>query len=297
MIYHAIRLALGLCTDFLVCWIYTKILTFRSKRLFVILYIVQALADVAIRELKIPLGVHVSLAVPLIDFCLPILLSTDGLRTSFVRTLFVNVGILFAELMSASFYALLSGGKMVPTGSDPNALWQIVLVYTVVFSIAVPVSHALIDICNRTGSDGHLRLQVPLIALLASSYLQVAANYVRFTIARDMAISFMYSVTSLAFCWTTALIVFLIFTYAVRESHARKELAQRAIVARQVKHERIEIEAIAQKAELLYKLRHSLANQMRAIANLAEAGHVEEADMRLSELQKQARTFTGSTNE
>ena len=285
MIYHAIRLALGLCTDFLVCWIYTKILTFRSKRLFVILYIVQALADVAIRELKIPLGVHVSLAVPLIDFCLPILLSTDGLRTSFVRTLFVNVGILFAELMSASFYALLSGGKMVPTGSDPNALWQIVLVYTVVFSIAVPVSHALIDICNRTGSDGHLRLQVPLIALLASSYLQVAANYVRFTIARDMAISFMYSVTSLAFCWTTALIVFLIFTYAVQESRARRELAQHAIAARQAKHERAEIEAMARKAWSLYRLRHALANQMRTIGAMANTGKAEEADAILSELQ------------
>ena len=198
------------------------------------------------------------------------------------------------------FYAARAELRAETANSYLNWAWWVLepfcmmLVYTVVFSIAVPVSHALIDICNRTGSDGDLRLQVPLIALLASSYLQVAANYVRFTIARDMAISFMYSVTSLAFCWTTALIVFLIFTSALRESHARKELAQRAIASRQAKHERAEIEAMALKARSLYRLRHALANQMRTIGGMATADKTKEADALLSELQELAHELASA---
>ena len=296
MIYHAIKIALGLCSDILVCWIYNRILTLRSKRLFIGLYILQVMVHVAVREFGIPMGVYASFAFPLIDFCLPILMSTDGLKTSFVRTLLVNVGVLLADLMCASLYAFITHGTMTPSQVGPDTIWPIVLVYTVVFSIVVPISQVFISACNRTSSDDVTRLQVPMIVLLASSYLQVIGNYMRFCLAPDSTISFTYSVTSLAFCWITATIVFLIFSSSVRESRARKELAQRAIVARQVKHERIEIEAIAQKAELLYKLRHSLANQMRAVAGAAESGRVGEADTRLSELQVQAHALAEGGN-
>lgn len=294
MIYHAIQIALMVCTDLTSCWTLTRILTFRSKRLFVALYVLQLAIGVAIRELGVPLGIRATAAVLLIYFFLPILMSVDGWRISFVRTLLVNTIIILNELFASTLYTIITQEQMVPTDVGPDTIWSVVLVYAIIIATVLPLFQILVSVCNRIDKTDDMSFQAPIIVLLLTSFLQVGINYVRLNQERS---SLAYSVTSLAYCWTTALIAFVILAVALREYRAHKELAQHAITARQVKHERVEIEAVALKAELLYKLRHSLANQMRVIANLAEAGHVDEADMRLAELQKQARTLTGSTNE
>ena len=293
MIYHAIQIALMVCTNLTSCYTLTRILTFRSKRLFVALYLLQLAFGVVIRELGVLLGIRSAIVV-LLEFLLPIVMSIDGWRISFVRTLLVNIIVILNELFASTLYAFITHEQMVPTEVGPDNIWSVVLVYAIIISTVLPLFQILVSICNRIDKTDDMGFQAPIIVLLLTSFFQLGLNYVRLNQAR---VSLAYSVTSLAYCWTTALIVFLILAMVLREHRARREIAQHAIVARQVKHERIEIETIAQKAGLLYKLRHSLANEMRAIASLAESGHVSEADTRLSELQMQAHTLTGSDNE
>ncbi len=291
MIYRVIQLALMLCLNALACWTYTRILTLRSKPLFCVLYLMQILFDFGLRWVGVAPNVRLILEVPLFWFAMPILMSTDRLSVVLTRILLMNFVMVFTEVLGSSIFVALSHGQAVPDVVGPDTIAAVVTVYAIIFSVAAPLLQLLVAFCNRIDNVGDLRLQLPIIALMGISYAQFELSYSRLWLIKQ---SNVYAVTSLAFCWLTLLLSYLIFTVAMSESRARQELAQRAIAARQAKHERGEIEAMALKARSLYRLRHALANQMRTIGSMATAGKTKEADALLSELQGLAHELAGA---
>lgn len=291
MIYRVIQLALMLCLNALACWTYTRILTLRSKPLFCVLYLMQILFDFGLRWVGVAPNVRLILEVPLFWFAMPILMSTDRLSVVLTRILLMNFVMVFTEVLGSSIFVALSHGQAVPDVVGPDTIAAVVTVYVIIISVAAPLLQLLVAFCNRIDNVGDLRLQLPIIALMGISYAQFELSYSRLWLIKQ---SNVYAVTSLAFCWLTLLLSYLIFTVAMSESRARQELAQRAIAARQAKHERGEIEAMALKARSLYRLRHALANQMRTIGSMATAGKTKEADALLSELQGLAHELAGA---
>ena len=156
--------------------------------------------------------------------------------------------------------------------------------------MAAPLFQVIVTLCNRVDNVDDLCFQVPIIILMVTTSLQFGLSYLRLCTFYSSAT---YAATSLAFCWLTVIIDYLILASAMRGAEARREFSHHAIAARQAKHERTEIEAIAQKTGALYMLRHSLANQMRSIADLATAGEAERANTCLLELENQAHALTG----
>ena len=65
---------------------------------------------------------------------------------------------------------------------------------------------------------------------------------------------------------------------ARRNAQAQRVVAERAAMARQLKHLRTQIDAMTRSSVSVRLLRHDLANQVRVVRQLATKGSVEDAD-------------------
>lgn len=286
MIYHAIQIMLMLCMEVLRAWTCTKILTVRSVPLYYVVSLSAFVISTTARLLGVPDLIRSSLSIIFISFMMPIALSTDRMSVRFQRMLMVQSVVFLTEIIASTTYTFLTNGSMSPSSIGPHNIALIATVYVETLLIAAPLFQATIAICNRLDGINDTPPQGSIIILMLGTIVMFLLTYQRFMAVNANGIA--YAGASLAFCWLAVGTDCLIFASVMRELNARRELTQRAIVARQARHERIEIEAMAQKATSLYRLRHSLASQMRAISNLAEEGHFDQADSRLSAMWEQA---------
>ena len=104
----------------------------------------------------------------------------------------------------------------------------------------------------------------------------------------DMEDGCMTQTLVLASCWLGLIGCAVILAIVRREAASQREAAETALAARRIKHTRDEVESLALRAKGMSSLRHALANDIRAVRRLAEAGSVAEANQRLLRLQEQA---------
>lgn len=76
---------------------------------------------------------------------------------------------------------------------------------------------------------------------------------------------------------------------AQRDVQAQRVVAERAAMARQLKHLRVQIDAMTRSSVSVRLLRHDLANQVRVVRQLAAKGSVTDADRYLATLQERSR--------
>ena len=291
MIYIGIQIALMLCMEMLRVWTYTRILTIKAAPPFYAAFLSGFAILTTMRLLDAPLLARGLLSI-LIDFALPIAFSKDKLIVRLQRFLLVQFVVFLTEIIASTTYSLITNGSITPDAIGPHNVAPIVTVYIQTILLTAALFQLVTAICHKIDGIDAIPLQGPVAALALGTTAVFLLMYLRFSTDGFSAIS--YSLASSAFFLVSIVIEGLIFASATKESNAHKELAFHARTARQAKHERAEIEAIAKKAAALYALRHALANQMRDIANLASSGQVQEADARLFELQEQARACTGS---
>ena len=104
----------------------------------------------------------------------------------------------------------------------------------------------------------------------------------------DMEDGYMTQALVLASCWLGLIGCSVILAIVRREAASQREAAETALAARRIKHTLDEVKSLALRAKGMSSLRHALANDIRAVRRLAEAGSVAEANQRLLRLQEQA---------
>lgn len=294
MPYIMIRVALSAWMEIIYIRIVARMLTMHSKAAFYAIECLLFAVDSSLYSLQMPVMLRMSFGI--VSFLVvPIVMSAGRLTTRIARVLLLYFAVMLSELLGGTMYAFLSKGNAVPDVVNAQNLTSVVSVYLILILTETLLFEMSAAICDRIdAADGqpfeaHVALLV-LVSLLffTLSYArlsQIGANTLRATLA------------SVAYCWLSLLVTSLIILSWKHEAESRRKMTERALSLRKVKHTRSEVASMARRACGMLSLRHALANQIRSIRTLAEAGNTDGAAQRIRDLKTQAQVLAAASGE
>lgn len=125
----AVQISPIFCIEALACWIYLRVLTFRSQILFCLIYFVQILINFTMRLMNVPNLIRSVIGIPVFQIGMPLIMSSDEFSVKLNRILLVNFGTILAELLGSSIYAVITGGQMIPNSVASSSIPSIAMVY------------------------------------------------------------------------------------------------------------------------------------------------------------------------
>ena len=292
MEYVAIQVLLSACIEIVYLRAVVRTMHLRSNRIYLAIMFADFLIGTTLKELDI-LHTLNSIIGFTAYFVVPVFLSSDKMITRIMQASSLYFVLLITDLFGGAFFTLIGGGTVIPDYLGADNISLVVTTYLVIFSLNVLIFGALIARSEHASKEDQPPLEYPAVILIPAS---MALYHISLSRSVDITNSGLLPGNLLplvASCCISLLTIYLILWTARRESETQRELAEHAIAARRVRHTRREVEGMTWRAEGMSSLRHDLANQVRDIARLAEAGETAEAGRRLSKLSGQARVLSG----
>lgn len=291
MAYLLLRLSLTLFTELFIMRITAHVLTMRSNAQYYRAVLVYYLIWAPLRELALPTAVRVMGM--LVYISIPVLCSVGPLPTRITRNLFIQLLVSANEMLTVSLTAAITGGEgTMGSPADRDAIVPIVVAYSILISIYACETEAIFALFSRLDHQQDARVEPPVFIMMLGSLGLIAVIYYRIFGRNDMLTSILTVITVYAIL--SALLGFALIVVAQRDTRAKRLIANQMAQARQAKHVRNEVVTATRLSLDLRRLRHDLANQLHVVSRLVEAGHYDDADRYLAELQRQAHSLQQS---
>ena len=276
------------------CFIATmcRVLAMRSKGI----YVFAALVAYTLNYFFIGSGISatfraVSFGLPH-SILLPILCSTDPLKTRLSRVTLINLCILAIDFLGLSLLTPIYQHLLPRQGLATDAV-DITSVYILSGPLLIPFFGAFAAICRRIDRRGQANgIGTRIVAACLLAYLPICLFDLALSSSNQQdwglaTLGLLSTLLSIAFCLAT-------LWAAERETQLAREQANRAARLRQERHLRAEVASTIRRSTAIRHLRHDLANQISVVEELAGRGQVTEAQDYLAALCVQAHSISES---
>ena len=179
------------------------------------------------------------------------------------------------------------------TPTNRGDLLPVIAAYAALISVYACETEALIALFTRLDHHPDADIEPPVFVMMLGSLGLIILVYYRL-FGQDALITSALAVV-MGYCLLSAILGLLLIAVAQRDARNKRAIADQMAEARQAKHVRDEVEATTQRSMDLRRLRHDLANQMRVVTGLVNAGHYDDADRYLASLEAQARGLQGNS--
>ena len=270
------------------------ILRFRAPVVYVSLFFVAFVVDVACVIAGLPATVRTMVINPLSHIALPLACTTGPLRTRLVRIGVVWLVDPVAELTGFAILALL-GQEVFFREVTASNLLEILVMYAMALLLYTLACELVITFFRRDPEGRDAQIAGPVLAsVLVNTFLSY------FLLARIASLSDVKrAFTMMATACSLAGILFSVLSLVIarRDVAIARNLADDAARTRQERHmTRHVLQVTTERRELLL-FRHDLANQVEVIASLATTGRTQEALDYLATLAAKARHLEGESHD
>ena len=290
LVYALIQIVPSLVTCLISIRCFCRVLDMRSNVLFGGLYLADALANLIVHFTGAPIVLRLLILNPLVSFILPVALSRGPLRKRIARTILINAVIIIVEPLSMLTFWLQERQLYYEVVDASNYL-SVIITYLVTILATALVFELPIIYCGRVDQRLDAQIEksvVALIGALSAINLFFMTRSIMLATGSHTTVSGTALVVLCASCIGCIFVAYTVFSIARREAAARNHKTYRAAQVRHERHARFELERALQHDLALRRLRHDLANQVGIVAQLLDAGDVQEADDYLAALQGQA---------